>query len=333
MLLDEFAAFLRVNKSRTAQEKYVQAAKAFLTYIDADGQTLTRMKGNTLRGFVGWLTTPEQGVRVPGAATVHLMVAGVRSYLDFLRGEDVQVPEQARPDRPRLPEYMPLVLSREQLAIYVDICLKEEDPMGTLLLILPYCGLRIAEACQLRLRDVIWHDVSPNDRRYILHVEKGKGGKERLTPMFTGPSCLVSQAMHLYLMQERPKYILDAEVPKGERWLFPMPASQYIQPVNPKMAQRRVRGWRKPVGMPELHPHVCRGHFATALLSIPLDAIEVARYLGHTKNIDTLANHYAGVRMDDVGEWMGAIARPSQADYQTTLRQGRAGRREQQQRT
>jgi len=328
MLINEFTEFLRSHKSTTAVDKYTQAACAFTTYLDSQGQSVTNLEPDALRSFVQWLTTEEEGVRVPGAATVHLMIAGVRSYFDFLRGKRVQITEQAKPHRPRLPESMPLVLSRAQLSTYVSLCLEEPDPLGTALLIMPYCGLRVSEVCALRLRDVIWHDVSPSDRRYILHVEKGKGGKERLTPMFTGPSCLVSKALQMYLTQERPKYQLDAKVPGAERWLFPSPVGKTIQPINKMMLQSRARKFRRPMGVSEFHPHMCRSHFATALLSIPLDPLEVARYLGHTKNLDTLAGHYAGVRMDDVADWMGVHVRPSQQDYQATSRQGLAARRE-----
>lgn len=323
MYLAEFHAYLENAKSKTAQDKYTQAARAFVGYINSKGQTLQNLEPDALRSFIQWLTTPEKGVRLPGAATVHLMIAGVRSYFDFLRGKRVVITQQVQPHRPRLPQSLPLVMSREQLATYVKLCLADPDPVGTMLLLLPYCGLRVSEMCDLRLRDVLWHDVSGDDRRYILHVEKGKGGKERLTPMFTGPSCLISRAFHLYLTQERPKYTLDESTKRGERWLFPAPGVTDVTRVSVKTLQRRVRGWRAPMMMSEFHPHACRSHFATALLSIPLDPLEVARYLGHTTNLDTLGNHYAGVRFENVSQFMGLIARPTQAEYQAAMRQGR----------
>jgi integrase/recombinase XerD len=324
VLLDEFAADLKVSLSKTAYYSYPRSARSFLWYMSQRGVTDMRaLPPGALRDYQVWLLTPSPGVRVPKPRTVRQCISGIRSYLDYLRGSGVPVPAQAKSRLPRVDYKLPHVLSRPELAVFVEQSLAQKEPYATALLILPFCGLRISELVHLRLQDVLWLDLDDGDRRYVLHVAKGKGGRERLSPMFNGPRGLISRAFDVYMTTTRPKFEAEKQVARSERWLFPGFCSTLASEHHPISRQKceslMNEHFREPMGVPTMHPHMCRSHYATALLSLGrnmrLAATEVTRYLGHGKSLDTLAEHYAGVHLEDVEDWMGEIARPTQDQY------------------
>lgn len=324
MLIPEFKAYLQTRKSKSAVEKYTAAARGFFGYLVASGKSPETMGAGALRDYVTWLTTSDGQGKVPRPATIALYTAGTRSYLKFLSGSGVAIPTMVDPDLPKVPKKMPVAMSREELARYSTLCLGADEPFGTACLILPYSGLRIDEMRNLRLSDVLYQDHSPDDRRFILHVRRGKGGKERLAPMFTGPDMTVSHAFDHYLTNVRPKWDGDAQIPKPDRWVFPTPSRVYWKSaVNRNTIEKMLRDWRVATGVPDLHPHSCRAQYATGLLSVghlyspPIDALEVARYLGHARGLDTLQNHYASVRLEAAEQWMGWITRPTLAQWRT----------------
>lgn len=326
MMLDEFRAHLRAHKSLTAQQKYTQAAKGFLGYLAMTGRTLQTMHPGALRGFVTFLVTPEPGIQVPSAATVHLQLAGVRSYLDFLRGEGVKLlpaGEMVKPEKPKLDSRMPIVLTLAEVRAYAGLCLAEAEPYGTAMLIAPFSGLRVDELCHLRLGDVAHHDYSPEDRRYVLTVRQGKGSrptapKRRLAPLLTGPNMAVSRALHQYLTETRPKFPRDeSAIPRAERWLFPAVGSKFYRPIGAARLQETCVRWRSILGVPDMHPHMARATYATALLSLGVDALTVSRYLGHSKGIEVLVQHYAGCLYQRAAAeaLFGFLHSPDQAEW------------------
>ena len=332
MLIPEFKGYLETRKSKSTVEKYVAAARGFFGYLVASGKSPETMGPGALRDYVTWLRTSDGQGKVPSPATIQLYAAGAKSWLKFLSGSGVPVPQMADPDLPKVPKKMPVAMSREELARYSTLCLSADEPFGTACLILPYSGLRLDEMRNLRLSDVITKDVGPDDRRYIFRVRHGKGDKERLTPMFTGPDMAVSHAFDHYLTSVRPKWDGDLQIMKPERWVFPTPSRVYWRSaVNRNTIEKMLADWRVPTGVPTLHPHGARVQFATALLSVghlydpPIDPLEVARYLGHARGLDTLQDHYAGCRLSDAQSWMGVVARPEQADYAAAVRKSRVG--------
>ena len=322
MMVDEFKAYLKTCKSRTAVDKYTQAARGFCGYLASIGKTIETAHRGALRDFVAWLVTPEAGMTTPSPATVHLQIAGVRSYLEYLRGNGVNVPDMVKPERPKIESKMPVVLSTDEVKAYARLALAEAEPYATALLILPFCGLRVDELVNLKLGDVTFKDFGPGDRRYILYVRRGKGGKSRLAPLLSGPQCAVSHALDRYLLEDRTKFQRDeSSIPRAQRWLFPAPATRFYNSISVQRLQTTCVRWREETGVGDLHPHMCRATYATALLSTgheyapPIDALEVARYLGHAKGVDVLAEHYAGCRFENGVELFGRIARPSTDDY------------------
>lgn len=121
-------------------------------------------------------------------------------------------------------------------------------------------GLRISEALSLTISDL---DRAGKDNLLI----KGKGGKERFVPL---------------LPEVRAKL---------QDWLkahpFPHPSGPLFcgvrgGPLNPGVAQRAMRQWRKLQGLPDsATPHALRHAFASHLLQGGADLRAIQELLGH----------------------------------------------------
>src|SRR5262249_15389980 len=111
-------------------------------------------------------------------------------------------------------------------------------------------GLRITEACQLRVDDV-------DSRRMVLRVRQGKGGKERYTIL----SRRLLQMLRCYWRLEKPR-----------DWLFPgATKAGHICADTVRQVFRRARDEARL--NPRLTPHSLRHAFATHLLDAGTDLV------------------------------------------------------------
>jgi integrase/recombinase XerD len=155
------------------------------------------------------------------------------------------------------PRKFPEVPHRDQLlAIFQEL----KSPKYRAILISCYAaGLRISEACRMRLDDV-------DSRRMIIRVRQGKGCKERytlLSPRLLG-------MLRCYWRAYRP---VD--------WLFPGGTPRgHISPDTVREVFRKARE-RAGVGK-WCTPHTLRHAFATHLLEAGTDLVVIQALLGHT---------------------------------------------------
>ncbi len=123
------------------------------------------------------------------------------------------------------------------------------------------CGLRIAEALALDVRDA----PRPGSDAALRVI--GKGSKERLVPVLPA----VRQAMAGWLAQH-PDPRPDAPLFVGARGAR----------LDPAVAQRSLREFRRLAGLPEhATPHALRHSFATHLLGGGADLRAIQDLLGH----------------------------------------------------
>ena len=127
------------------------------------------------------------------------------------------------------------------------------------------CGLRIAEALALDVRDAPLPG-GPGGEREPLRV-LGKGAKERLVPVLPAVREVVAAWLAVY-RPASPALPLFPGV-KGGR-------------LNPGVAQRSLREHRRILGLPEhATPHALRHSFATHLLAGGVDLRSIQELLGH----------------------------------------------------
>ncbi len=122
------------------------------------------------------------------------------------------------------------------------------------------CGLRIAEALSLNVAD------APRAGQ-PLRV-RGKGGKERLVPVLPAVAEAIAAWLRLH--------------PAGADAAAPLFVGVRGDRLNPGVAQRTLRTYRRLAGLPEhATPHALRHSFATHLLAGGADLRAIQDLLGH----------------------------------------------------
>ena len=122
------------------------------------------------------------------------------------------------------------------------------------------CGLRIAEALAL--------DIGEVKRAGATLRVTGKGGKQRLVPVLPAVHAAVAAWLTLHPRGADPQAPLFVGL-RGER-------------LNPGVAQRTLRQYRRLAGLPEhATPHALRHSFATHLLGGGADLRSIQELLGH----------------------------------------------------
>ncbi len=199
--------------------------------------------------------------------SVKLEAVALRIFFRFLtaRARIKADPAEKLP-LPRLPHTLPQPLSKEQMAKLVaapagDTPLEIRD--RALLELLYACGLRIAEACGVRLENL-------DEEGGVIRVT-GKGNKTRLIPV--GRAAL--DALKLYLAAGRPKLVS----PRSGAEIF---LSVRGHALTPARIWQLVRHYAKRAGIEEaIHPHQLRHSFATHLLAGGADLRIIQEMLGH----------------------------------------------------
>jgi len=143
------------------------------------------------------------------------------------------------------------------------------------------CGLRISEACSLRLDKI--------DFKEEMLTVIGKGNKERLVPFYPR----LKELMNLYIEKYRQLY-----APKDFPYLFVNARGAMISPRSVQLLLEEVQiRANLPIN---LHPHMFRHSFATHLLDNGADLRVVQELLGH-ENLSTtqLYTHLTYDRLKD----------------------------------
>ena len=104
-------------------------------------------------------------------STLNVAVSGLRFFYRHVLGRSIEAVEAALP-RPRQPKRCPRVYSREEVGRLIAACRERRE--RTFLMTVYGAGLRLGEACRLRVTDI------ESDRRRI-RVKQGKGRKDRYT--------------------------------------------------------------------------------------------------------------------------------------------------------
>jgi integrase/recombinase XerD len=188
------------------------------------------------------------------------------SALRFLYAVTLKKPwEVADLPRPKKSQTLPVVLSREEVAQFLEAVrtLKQR----TILTVCYAAGLRIAEATHLKITDI-------DSQRMMIRVEQGKGRKDRYVML--SPALLT--LLRTYWKTERPRH-----------WLFPgaLPGL----PITSDAVQFACQQARRRAGLKKLiTPHSLRHTFATHLLEAGTDVRTIQLLLGH-RSLATTARY------------------------------------------
>ena len=195
-------------------------------------------------------------------------LSAVRSFYRYLaRRHGVDNPALKLITAPRAKRPLPRALAPEQARAVTDDIAEMADTAAlqardTALFTLLYgCGLRIAEALALNVRD------APLPGADAMLRVVGKGSKERIVPVLPAVREAIAGWLHLHPdRQPASPLFLGA---RGKR-------------LDPAVAQKVLRDFRRLNGLPEhATPHALRHSFATHLLAGGADLRSIQDLLGH----------------------------------------------------
>ncbi len=290
----QVAAFLdylmhEKRMSRYTVRNYRQAILDFYRYQ----QTQHRFTGDweklSQRQLRDWLIDSQHRETNPlGRRTIHLHVSALRSFYRFLQLRGwVSLNPWRGLQLPKLDKPLPKILTESQAedllaapaALYRNQQLEEKETARDLLLleILYGAGLRISEACYLKVGDI---DLQQGVARVV-----GKGQKERLVPL--GQTAV--QALQRWLRTYAADTSREA----------PVLVTNQNRPMQPRFAQRHLKKLLLAMGLPrDITPHRLRHAFATHLLNAGADLRSVQEMLGHSSLTTTqIYTHVSTARL------------------------------------
>ncbi|MBN2577046.1 MAG: tyrosine-type recombinase/integrase [Deltaproteobacteria bacterium] len=156
----------------------------------------------------------------------------------------------------------------------------------TLLEILYGSGLRISEACNLDLGDVV-----PDGGGAQVKVRQGKGGKDRIVP--AGAKAWRALGAYLPLRASLLAEILARGRPAAVEALF---LSRRGRRMGDREARRKLDRRERETAVKRVSPHALRHSFATHLLGEGADLRSIQEMLGHASLRTT--QRYAQVDID-----------------------------------
>ncbi|MDV7146012.1 site-specific integrase [Tropicimonas sp. TH_r6] len=231
------------------QKAHIRAIKDFAAFLGHSPDTATPEE---LRAYQ--LHMADTGVTPP---TFNARIVAFRFFFGMTCGrEDMKRYMQFRTE----PRKLPVVLSVEEVS---DILMAAPGPglkYRAALSVSYGTGLRAAEVCALKIGDI-------DSDRMLIHVEEGKGGKDRKVMLSPGLLSLLRD----YWCEARP-----------EGWLFP--GKPKINPISPRQLNRAFTSAKNMAGVKKVATlHTLRHSFATHLLEAGTDVRVIQVLLGHAK--------------------------------------------------
>ncbi len=280
-LLNQFYSDLILVK-RDAQktaETYKISAEAFLNWLVEERIKLADVTPQNITYFL--VKRKTQGCN---ELTIAKDISGIRALGDFLERKDYWTENKALLlERPKTVHALPKVLTEEQVDALLE-SIDTSDNVGkrddALFELIYSCGLRISEACDLKVAN-----VHMDEQIILVH---GKGDKERIVPF----GKRAYDKLKYYLEEVRPLLTKGKNVPevfvnyKGEG-------------ISRKGVWKRFKELETLSGV-QAKVHTLRHSFATHLLKGGADLRAVQELLGHSDLATTqIYTHVTNEQLED----------------------------------
>jgi site-specific recombinase XerD len=205
-----------------------------------------------LRQYFLFLKNEKQAAR----ATCTIALCGIKFFFERTLGREWKTFEFLRPPKEKK---LPVVLSRAEVgSILARVHRRAYRVCLTLIYV---CGLRLLEGVHLQVAAI-------DGARKLLHIQQGKGNKDRYVPL--PDPCLTLLRQH-WLTHRHPV------------WLFPSPMGDRQQPMSESGLQRAFRAAVREAGIhKKASVHTLRHSYATHLLEAGVNLRIIQSYLGHT---------------------------------------------------
>lgn len=235
------------NYAASTCERYVHCAWEFAAYHRRSPE---QMGEQEVRQFLVHLMTE----RTCGPAGRKMYIASLK----FLYGTTLRRPEVvAHIPWPKVHSALPDILSGTEVFALLDAL---DSPKYRAIVLTTYgAGLRVSEVCKLRVTDI-------DSRRMLIHLRKGKGGRDRYVPL---PERVLF-ALRRYWVLSRPT---------GPE-LFPGQSAAATISAGAVRSQLHQAATKAGLGK-RVTPHTLRHTFATHLLELGTDIRVIQMLLGH----------------------------------------------------
>lgn len=282
-LVKEFQHYLEVERglSRNSIFSYVSDLNKLTRYLDHSQKNLLETTRSDIQSFLREETKKKISPR-----TQARVIATLRHFYRFLEQrhglpanpmEEVASPKIERP----LPDF----LTQDEIRILFSV-FKEDNPLEirdkTMFELLYSSGLRISEACSLKMKDI--------DRENMLIQVKGKGDRERLVPFGE----IAAELLEKYFSGPRDQIMKE----NISEYVF---ISKKGGAISRKSAWRLLKKYIERAKIKKnITPHTLRHSFATHLLQNDADLRSVQELLGHIDISTTqIYTHVAGTQMKE----------------------------------
>jgi integrase/recombinase XerD len=248
MMLEELQ---RRNYAETTISSYVRIVEDFSRRFQ---RSPDRLGPTHIREYQSELFTKRKFA----ASTVTVYLAALRFFYTKTLKRVWNTTETPYPKRVSA---LPTVLSQGEVAQLIDAALTPFH--RTLLMTLYATGVRRAELTRLKVTDI-------DSRRMVIHVQGGKGRKDR--DVMLSPKLLDEFRQHWHRLKRKPSV-----------WLFPGNRHHSSdQPISTKVVWHACRNATQRAGIKkQVHPHTIRHCFATHLLERGADLRSIQMLLGH----------------------------------------------------
>jgi len=246
-----------------------QAVQHFISYLMAENKTTQeKLTATDATQYISYLktTTGKRTGRPLSGAHINKQVQALKLFSKYLR-QTGKSPvgfalEREQENKPK-PQYLTQAEVESLYEAIPDSVLGIRD--RAMLAVFYGCGLRLNEGASLALKDIL-HE------RKLLHVRKGKRGKERLVPMAEKSY----QAIQFYIDYARPQLLQDTRTNA-----FFIDANKG-KPMQRQSLYIRIKGLAKKANIKKkVGTHTLRHSIATHLLQSGMTLEKIQQFLGH----------------------------------------------------
>ena len=269
--LNDFKSYILFERSLSTNtlEAYLRDCKKLFTFMHENYPeiSINTIELHHLEEFLWQLNLKNSSNR--------RTISGIRAFFKFLVMTDQITKNPCELiETSRLDKLLPVVLHHQEVLKMIEVIDKStyhgfRD--SVIIEVLYACGLRISELLNLKKGNIYYK------YEYIKVI--GKGNKERLVPI--GEKAL--KLLRLYIRNHRSK--LQKIDPKHEDYIF-------LNHRGKKLTRQYVFQAIKDIAKKEeikknIHPHILRHSFATALIKGGANLIAVKEMMGHSSVVST----------------------------------------------